>query len=98
MEEAPKRSRVERRNYTVRRAERTASTAVLRGARWSIPDARVALDLSLSVPEAALRVGRTATAVENLRRKWRRGQLAAGLADQMPPPPRTPAAGKDADR
>ncbi|CAN3132296.1 hypothetical protein ACNUDN_30675 [Mycobacterium sp. smrl_JER01] len=93
-----KRSRIERRNYSVRRAERTASTAVRRGQRWSIPDARIALDLSLSVPEAALQVGRTAAAVENLRRKWRLGQLASGLADQVPPPPRAPEPGKDSDR
>lgn len=93
MAEAPKRTPAERRSYTTRRAERTASTANNRKMRWTITDARVALDLSLSVPEAAVRVGRTAAAVENLRRKWRLGELAAGLADQVPPPPRTPLSG-----
>ncbi|MBE5477708.1 hypothetical protein E3G68_005041 [Mycobacteroides abscessus] len=94
MPEASKRSSAERRSYTSRRAERTASTARKTRTRWTITDARVALDLSLSVPEAAIQVGRTATAVENLRRKWRLGQLAAGLADQVPPPPRASTRGK----
>ncbi|MBS1693079.1 MAG: hypothetical protein JST91_12740 [Actinobacteria bacterium] len=98
MPEAPKRTPAERRSYTTRRAERTASTAHNRKMRWTITDARVALDLSLSVPEAAVRVGRTATAVENLRRKWRLGQLAAGLADQVPPPPRTSTSRKGTER
>lgn len=95
---SPKRSRSERRSYTANRAERTEATAVQRGQRWSVRDARIALDLSLSVPEAALQIGRTATAVENLRRRWRRGELAFGLADQVPPPPRSPESGKDAHR
>ena len=97
MPERPRRGPAERRNYTLRRAERTAATAKRGGARWTIAEARVALDLSLSVTEAALQVGRTATAVENLRRKWRRGQLPAGLADQLPPAPAgTPQPRKDA--
>lgn len=87
MPEKSKRGPAERRSYTLRRAERTAATADRGGARWTIAEARVALDLSLSVPDAALQVGRTATAVENLRRKWRRGQLADGLTDQLPPAP-----------
>ena len=98
MPEAPKRTPAERRSYTSRRAERTASTAHNTKMRWTITDARVALDLSLSVPEAAVQVGRTATAVENLRRKWRLGQLAAGLADQVPPPPRAPTRGEATER
>ncbi len=80
------RSKSERRRYTERRAERTAAGANKRGAPWTIADARVALDLSLSVTDAALEIGRTATAVEGLRAKWRRGELAAGLAQQVPPP------------
>lgn len=83
-----RRTKDERRRYTARRAERTATSADKHGARWTIDDARVALDLSLSVPDAALQIGRTAAAVEVLRAKWRRGQLPAGLAQQVPPPPR----------
>ena len=98
MPEAPKRTPSQRRSYTSRRAERTASTAHNKKMRWTITDARVALDPTLSVPEAALRVGRTAAAVENLRRKWRLGKLAAGLADQVPPPPRTPESGEGSKR
>lgn len=82
-----RRTKGERRRYTMRRAERTVTSADKQGARWTIADARVALDLSLSVPEAALQLGRTAAAVEALRAKWRRGELAAGLAQQVPPPP-----------
>lgn len=84
---SPRRSKTERRRYTERRAERTAATAAKRGAPWTIADARVALDMSLTVTEAAVKIGRTASAVEGLRAKWRRGQLAAGLAQQVPPPP-----------
>lgn len=89
-----KRSGGERRRYTQGRAERTAVTADKSGARWTIADARVALDFSLTVTEAAIQVGRTASAVENLRSKWRRGQLAAGLVDQFLPPPAGATGGK----
>lgn len=82
-----KRSKAERRRYSQRRAERTAASAEKGGSRWTIGDARAALDLSLTVSEAAVKVGRTAAAVELLRAKWRRGQLAAGIAAQVPPPP-----------
>lgn len=82
-----KQSKNERRRYTERRAERTAPTAVKAGARWTIADARIALNTQLTVAEAALKIGRTATAVEVLRAKWRSGRLAAGLIDQVPPPP-----------
>ena len=98
MVDRQKRSQEERRRYTERRAERTAATAARGGARWTISDARVALDQSLSVPEAALRVGRTATAVEVLRAKWRRGQLASALAAQVPPPPKRPPVRKESGK
>jgi hypothetical protein len=92
--EQPSRSRgrktpAERQSYTLRRAERTAGKkgekATSHRSRWTIDDARTALDLSLSVPEIALRLGRTASAVEGLRAKWRSGALPLALADQLPP-------------
>ncbi|OBK33745.1 hypothetical protein A5658_12915 [Mycobacterium sp. 1245111.1] len=79
-----RKSRAERQAYTRRRAARTASAGRHRR-RWTIDDARTALDTGLSVPEAALRLSRTAAAVEGLRAKWRRGSLPAALADQLPP-------------
>ncbi len=82
-----RRSRAERRRYSERRAERTGAAAAKRGRPWTIGDARIALDLSLPVTEAAIQVGRTASAVESLRVKWRRGTLAESLALQVPPPP-----------
>ncbi|MEB3023442.1 MULTISPECIES: hypothetical protein [Mycolicibacter] len=81
-----RKSRKERASYTQRRAQRTEK-APMKGARWSPDDARTALDMSLSVPEVALRLGRTAAAVEVLRARWRAGQLSSALADQLPPPP-----------
>jgi len=78
-------SAAERRRYRENRARRTAGPAT--GTRWSITDARIALDPTLSVPVAAVEVGRSAVAVERLRAKWRAGRLPAGLADQVPPPP-----------
>lgn len=77
----------ERRSYTRRRAQRTAN-ASRHGARWSIDDAKAALDLTRTVPELALQLGRTAAAVEGLRAKWRQGQLPQGLADYVPAPPK----------
>ncbi|MEB3052109.1 hypothetical protein KV112_20570 [Mycolicibacter sp. MYC123] len=89
---ARQRTRAERRRYTARRAQRTAGAARHRQ-RWLIEDARMALDLSLTVPQAAERLGRTAAAVEALRAKWRRGELGEGLAFQVPAPP--PTAGRE---
>lgn len=87
-ENPDKRSKEERRRYSQRRAQRTAAGADKQGSRWTIGDARAALDLSLTVTEAAGKVGRTAAAVELLRAKWRRGELAAAIAAQVPPPPK----------
>lgn len=84
-----KRSKEERRRYSQRRAQRTGAGAEKGSTRWTVGDARVALDLSLTVTEAAMKIGRTAKAVELLRAKWRRGQLASGIAAQVPPPPKT---------
>lgn len=81
-------TRAERAAYTRRRAIRTADAAVQHGARWSIDDALTAVDPTLTVPDAALRLGRTAAAVEGLRAKWRAGKLSAALTDQLPPPPK----------
>jgi len=90
-----RKSRSERQAYTRRRAERTAGEATRHRNRWTIDDARTALDLSLSlsVPEVALRLGRTAAAVEGLRAKWRNGALSSSLADQLPPYRAATAAG-----
>lgn len=92
-----KQSKSDRQRYTARRAERTASTADKAGTRWTIVDARTALNTGLTVTEAALKIGRTATAVQVLRAKWREGRLPAGLVDQVPPPPGPPrlVPGKD---
>lgn len=79
-------SSAERRRYVENRARRTAG-GDKQGAPWTISDARTALDVNLSVPQAADQVGRTAVAVERLRAKWRKGELPARLADQVPPPP-----------
>ena len=86
LSESELRRRRQRREYHQRRNRRTAAGAE-HGRLWTIPDARTALDPRLSVPEAAEKVGRSANAVESLRRRWRRGQLPAALADQMPRPP-----------
>ncbi len=72
--------------YIRNRAARTASDSSARRRPWSIPDARVALDVTLTVPQAALQVGRTASAVESLRRRWRLGRLPDALAAHLPPP------------
>jgi hypothetical protein len=80
------RSAQERRRYVENRARRTSAGANT-GRRWSITDARTALDPTLSVPDAAVAVGRSAVAVERLRAKWRSGRLPAGLINQVPPPP-----------
>jgi hypothetical protein len=83
------RKRLERRRYIERRAQRTAvrGKAKKTGRRpWAIDEAKTALDLSLTVPEAALKVARTASAVESLRLRWRAGRLPAALAAHIPPP------------
>lgn len=85
-ETSARRSAAERRRYSANRAKRTAGGEKHR-TPWTIPDARTALDPALTVTQAAVKVGRTATAVERLRAKWRSGQLPVGLTDQMPPPP-----------
>lgn len=77
--------RARRARYSQRRAERTGSASSHRRP-WSIEDARRAVDVSLTVPEAATAVGRTASAVESLRSRWRRGQLPDALAAHLPPP------------
>lgn len=85
---------VRRRRYVARRAART--TAPMGGSRrpWSIPDAAAALDLSLTVVEAALQVGRTASAVESLRSRWRAGKLPSTLSARLPSAPSRPAKGR----
>ena len=82
------------RRYLARRAARTApSTDGTARRPWSVPDAKVALDLSLTVVEAALQIGRTASAVESLRSRWRAGKLPAGLAARLPSSPTRPVKG-----
>lgn len=93
------RKRQERRRYIDSRAKRTAvrggvtkKTSARRP--WKIDEARTALNVKLTVPEAAVKINRTASAVEELRKRWRAGRLPASLADQIPPPP-PPTAGQD---
>jgi hypothetical protein len=80
------RRRRQRREYYQRRADKTAGGRAHRQ-RWTIPEARVALDGRLSVPQAARQLGRTASAVQHLRQRWRTGTLPRGLVDQVPRPP-----------
>jgi hypothetical protein len=85
------RRRRQRREYHQRRADKTAGGQAHRQ-RWTIPEARIALDGRLTVPQAARRLGRTASAVQHLRQRWRTGTLPRGLADQVPRPPQRPQA------
>lgn len=85
-ESSAERRRRQLREYHQRRTRRTADGAE-HGRRWTIADARLALDVRRSVPEVAETLGRSASAVESLRRRWRAGRLPAVLADQMPRPP-----------
>lgn len=79
---------VRHRRYLARRAARTAPPAGQSARRpWSIPDAKIAIDPSRTVVEAALQIGRTASAVESLRSRWRAGKLAAPLAARLPAAP-----------
>ncbi|MGB3674336.1 MAG: hypothetical protein WA988_07850 [Candidatus Nanopelagicales bacterium] len=80
--------RARRARYTERRAERTAASAAVHRRPWTIEDARTAVDVSMTVPEAARVVGRTASAVESLRNRWRRGVLPDALALHLPVPDR----------
>lgn len=94
--DSDERKRRERRRYIDNRAKRTAVQAGKGNKKparrpWVIDEARTALDLKLTVPEAAVKINRTASAVEELRKRWRAGRLPASLADQIPPPPAPPA-------
>jgi hypothetical protein len=77
----------QRREYHQRRNLRT-SGGQEHGRQWTIAAARIALDIRRTVPDAAIELGRSASAVESLRRRWRNGRLPAGLIDQVPRPPR----------
>ena len=82
------------RRYLARRAARTAPPIDETARRpWSVPEAKVALDPSLTVVEAALQIGRTASAVESLRSRWRAGKLPAALATRLPSAPARPVKG-----
>lgn len=83
------------RRYAKKLAERTAPASAAAGARWTLSDARTALDASLTVPQAAQQIGRSGAAVKSLRQRWRKGTLPAELADQLPvyrkpAPPKSP--------
>lgn len=80
--------REERRRYVERRAARTAIPGRPKKPRklWTVEEAKTALDLTLTVPEAALKIGRTASAVESLRLRWRQGRLPDLLNIHIPPP------------
>ncbi|WP_242413742.1 hypothetical protein [Mycolicibacterium fortuitum] len=80
--------REERRRYIERRAARTAVPDRTKNVKkpWTVDEARIALDLSRTVPAAALEIGRTASAVESLRLRWRRGRLPDLLSIHFPPP------------
>lgn len=80
--------REERRRYVERRAARTTVAGHTPKVKkpWGVDEAKTALDLSLTVPEAALKIGRTASAVESLRLRWRKGRLPDLLTMHIPPP------------
>lgn len=86
VETPEERRRRKRREYHARRA-RAIAGGPDHGQRWTVSDARTALDTTLSVADAAVKVGRSANAVESLRRRWRTGRLPAGIAVHMPDPP-----------
>lgn len=88
---ATERRRQQRRDYHQRRTRQTPAGSG-HGQRWTIAEARMALNTELTVPQAAAAVERSANAVESLRRRWRTGRLPATLADQVPRPPAEPAA------
>lgn len=82
------------RRYLSRRAARTAPPSPEYTRRpWTIPDAKIAIDPSLTVVAAALQIGRTASAVESLRSRWRAGKLPATLTARLPAAPTRPAKG-----
>lgn len=82
------------RRYLARRAARTAPPIDETARRpWSVPDAKIAIDPSLTVVAAALQIGRTASAVESLRSRWRAGKLPATLTARLPAAPTRPAKG-----
>ena len=66
-EKQGKRSKEERRRYSQRRSDRTAASAEKSGTRWTIGDARLALDLSLTVTQAAVEVGKQSVALRQPR-------------------------------
>lgn len=77
-----------RRRYIERRAARTAPEDPEKSdSPWTVTEARIALDPTLTVPEAATQISRTASAVESLRARWRAGRLPAALEHQVPLPP-----------
>lgn len=87
VETAAERRRRQRREYHARRT-RAIAAGPEHAKPWNVGDARVALDTSLTVPQAAEKVGRSANAVESLRRRWRAGRLPIGLSAHIPDPPR----------
>lgn len=91
--------REERRRYVERRAARTAVDGRPPKTKkpWSVDEAKIALDLTLTVPQAALKTGRTASAVESLRLRWRKGRLPDLLTMHIPPP-RNDRADQNGDR
>jgi hypothetical protein len=100
-ESGTERRRRQRREYHQRRTFRT-SGGQEHGRQWTVADARIALDVRRTAPDVAIELGRSASAVESLRRRWRNGRLPAGLIDQVPRPPRpdgdtAPPAGRRAN-
>lgn len=80
--------RQERRRYIEGRAARTAVPGRTKNVKkpWTVDEAKIALNLSLTVPQAALQIGRTASAVESLRQRWRKGRLPDALSVHIPAP------------
>jgi hypothetical protein len=80
--------RQERRRYIEGRAARTAVPGRAENVKrpWTVDEAKIALNLALTVPQAAVQIGRTASAGASLRQRWRKGRLPDALSVHIPAP------------
>ncbi|SKQ92453.1 Uncharacterised protein [Mycobacteroides abscessus subsp. massiliense] len=69
----------------LRRGEVPSTGRSQRGRRWSDVDRAIALDPTLSVPQAAARLGRTVIAIQQARRLDRARQRQGRISRRQPP-------------
>lgn len=86
MESPTERRRRQRREYYARRVQKLAAGEGA-GTQWTAEHARIAVNLTLTALQAGAQVGRSANAVQSLRRRWRNGSLPTTLAAHLPDPP-----------